>query len=139
MFTLNEEYKVLNLLGSTLISADLNGVGIDVERFSNELVVVATTGLITSTGATYVINIQGSTTVNGTYSTIGSFASLSGTAFSYTLAELALDIKDTGANKFVRAFVDTTANAGTVAGVIGLVAFARPFLAEQNLNSSTFA
>jgi hypothetical protein len=138
-YDLSQEYKVINLIGTTTVTADLNGTGQDLEQYENDAFVIATVGAITSTGATYVINIQGSTTVSGVYTTLGSLASLSGTAYSYTVASEKVNLTDLATNKFIRAQVDTTANGGTVSAIIGVVLLAKPVLAQADLNSETFA
>jgi hypothetical protein len=138
-FDLSQEYKVINLIGSTVVTADLNGVGVDLEQYEFDAVAIANVGLITSTAATYVINIQGSTASAGTYTTLASFNSLSGTAFSYDLATLDVNITDKTDNKFIRAQVDTTANGGTVSAIIGVNLLVKPVTAQADLNSATFA
>jgi hypothetical protein len=138
-FDLSQEYKVINLLGSTTVTGDLNGTGVDLEQYESDAFVIASTGLITSTAATYVINIQGSTSVSGTYTTLASLASLSGTAFSYDVASAKVNLTNSANNKFIRAQVDTTANGGTVSAVIGVNLLVKPVTATEGLNSSTFA
>ena len=139
MFYLNEEYKVINLIGSTAVTADLNGTGQDLEQYENNALAIASSGVITSTAATYVINIQGSTAVSGTYTTLASFNSLSGTAFSYDVATLPVNLTDLTTNKFIRAQVDTTANGGTVSAILGVNLLVKPVTAQAGLNSATFA
>jgi hypothetical protein len=138
-FDLSQEYKVINLIGSTLVTADLNGVGQDLEQYEADAFVIANVGLITSTTATYVINIQGSTALAGVYTTLASLASLSGTAFSYDIASKKVNLTDLATNKFIRAQVDTTANGGTVSAIIGVNLLVKPQLAQADLNSDTFA
>jgi hypothetical protein len=139
MFYLNEEYKVINLIGATAVTADLNGTGQDLEQYESQALAIASTGVITSTAATYVINIQGSTAVAGTYTTLASFNSLSGTAFSYNIATLPVNMTDLATNKYIRAQVDTTANGGTVSAIIGVNLLVKPVIAQSGLNSATFA
>jgi len=136
MLKLNEEYKVFNLIASTTVTADLNGTGLDLRQFEVDALVIVNTGLITSTGATYVVNIQGSTAVAGAYTTIASINPFSGTASSYKVAEKSVDIKNQSL-KFIRAQVDVTANAGTVSGVINVNILVRPQVAGAGLNSET--
>jgi hypothetical protein len=138
-FDLSQEYKVINLIGSTTVTADLNGTGVDLEQYEFDAFAIANVGLITSTTATYVINIQGSTALAGTYTTLASFNSLSGTAYSYDVAALDVDITDSTDNKYIRAQVDTTANGGTVSAVIGVNLLVKPVTATAGLNSATFA
>ena len=136
MFKLLEEYKVINLLASTTVTGDLDGTGVDVESYEADGMVVLQTGAITSTGATYVVNIQGSTALAGTYTTLASFDSF--TADQYKTGAVAINV-DKATNKYVRASVDTTANGGTISAIIGATLLIRPTTAGSSLNSATIA
>lgn len=136
MFKLLEEYKVINLLASTTVTGDLNGTGVDIESYEADGLVVLQTGAITSTGATYVVNIQGSTALAGTYTTLASFDSFD--ADPYKVGAVAINV-DKATNKYVRASVDTTANGGTVSAIIGATLLIRPTTASSSLNSATIA
>jgi hypothetical protein len=137
-FNLNEEYKVVNLIASTTVTADLNGTGLDLRQYDVDALAILNTGVITSTGATYVVNIQGSTAIAGTYTTIASFNSFNGTAFSYKVAEKEVAIKNQNL-KYIRAQIDTTANAGTVSAVMTVNLLVKPQVATSGINSQTLA
>ncbi len=134
MLKLSEEYKVLNLIASTTVTGDLNGTGLDLRQYEVDSLAIVNTGVITSTGATYVVNIQGSTALAGTYTTIGSFNAFNGTAYSYKVASKAVEIKNQNL-KYIRAQVDTTANAGTVSAVINVNLLVKPQVATAGINS----
>lgn len=136
-YNLAEEYKVVGLVGSTIVTADLNGTAVDLEVYGNDAMAVLTTGLITSTAATYAINIQGSTTSNGTFTTLASFNTFAGTAYSYKVAAIPVNLTDSPLYKYVRAQVDVTANSGTVSGVIAVNIIVKPVTATFGLNSGT--
>lgn len=137
-FNLNEEYKVFNLIASTTVTADLNGTGIDLRQFDTDALAIVNTGLITSTGATYVVNIQGSTAVAGVYTTIATINAFNGTASSYKVAEREVKINNQNL-KFIRAQVDTTVTAGTISAVIGVNLLVKSQVATAGINSQTLA
>lgn len=139
MFKLSEEYKVINLLASTTVTGDLNGTAHDLEKYNTDGLVIVQTGAITSTGANYVVNIQGSTASAGTYTNLLSIDAFSGTASSYKVLSSALTLPDSTTAKYIRAQVDTTANAGTISAVVGVILLAKPTIADNTLNSATLA
>ncbi len=138
MFKLNEEYKVFNLLASTVITADFNSTGIDLEQYEADALVILSTGLISSTSTTYAVNIQGSTAVAGAYTTLASFSTV-GSGSDYGVAVLPVNIE--GADrKFIRCQVDTTLNGGaTTSAVMGATILAKPVVAGEGQNSSVVA
>jgi hypothetical protein len=136
-FKLSQEYKVINLIGSTTVTADLNGTGVDLELYENDALAILNTGVITSTTATFVVNIQGSTAVSGTYTTLASFNVFNGTAFSYKVGAIPVSIEGS-AYKYVRAQVDVTAG-DTTSAVIGVNLLVKPTTAEDGINSATIA
>lgn len=138
MFKLNEEYKVFNLLASTTVTADLNGAGIDLEQYEADALVILQTGLISSTSATYAVNIQGSTASAGTYTTLASFTTV-GSGSDYGVAVLPVNIE--GADrKYIRCQVDTSLNGGaTVSGIMGATILAKPVRAGAGQNSESVA
>ncbi len=137
-YNLAQEYKVINLLASTTVTADRDGTGQDLEQYTNDAMAILNTGVITSTGATYVVNIQGSTALAGTYTTLASFNVFNGTASSNKIAGIPVFI-DGSANKFIRAQVDTTANAGTVSAIVTVNLLVKPVTAGADVNSATIA
>ena len=138
MFKLNEEYKVINILASTTVTADLNGSGVDLEQYEADALVILQTGLISSTSATYAINVQGSTALAGEYTTIASFTTV-GSGSDYGVAVLPVNIE--GADrKYVRVQVDTALNGGaTVSGIMGATLLAKPVVAGADLNDEAVA
>jgi len=138
MFKLNEEYKVLNLLASTTVTADLNGTGVAVEAYEADALVILQTGAITSTAATYVVNIQGSTAVGGEYTTLDSFDSFTTSSDAYKVGALPITLDKTD-RLYVRAQVDTTSNGGTVSAIVGATLLVRPQTATSGLNSEDIA
>ena len=138
MFKLNEEYKAFNILASTTVTADLNGTGVDLEQYESDALVILQTGLISSTSATYAVNVQGSTASAGTYTTLASFSTV-GSGSDYGVAVLPVNIE--GADrKYVRVQVDTALNGGaTVSGIMGAVLLAKPVTAQSGLNSESVA
>lgn len=138
MFKLNEEYKVFNILASTTVTADLNGTGIDLEQYEADALVILQTGLISSTSATYAVNVQGSTALAGTYTTLASFTTV-GSGSDYGVAVLPVNIE--GADKkYVRVQVDTALNGGaTVSGIMGATILAKPVTAGADLNDEAVA
>jgi hypothetical protein len=136
MFTLNEEYKVFNLLSSTVVTADRNGIGIDLEQFEAGALAILNTGLISSTSASYAINIQGSTALAGSYTTLASFTTV-GNASDYGVAVLPVNIEGSD-RKFIRAQVDVT-GADTISGIFTVTLLARPVEAKSGLNSEAVA
>lgn len=137
-YNLAQEYKVINLIASTTVTADLNGTGQDLEQYKKDAMAIVNTGLITSTGATYLVNIQGSTALAGTYTTLASFNVFNGTASSDKVAGIPVFIEGS-AYKYIRAQVDTTANAGTISAVIGVNLLVKPEVAGADVNSATIA
>ena len=135
-FNLIEEYKVINLLASTAVLADVNGTGLDLEQYHNDAMVIVNTGAIQSTLASYVINIQGSTALNGTYTTLASLNSF--TQFSYMVGAVKVNIEGLD-KKYVRAQVDATANNGTINAIIGVNILVKPRVVTADLNSATLA
>lgn len=138
MFKISEELKVLNLFASTIVVNDTNGLGtgIDVESYEDDALVILQTGLISSTSATYAINVQASTALAGTYTTIGSFTTV-GSASDYAVAAIPVNIGGTD-RKYVRLQVDVT-GTDTVAGLIGATLVVRPTVAQSGLNSAAVA
>jgi hypothetical protein len=137
MFLLNEEYKAFNILASTVVTADLDGTGIDLEQYEADALVILQTGLISSTVATYAVNVQGSTSVGGTYTTISSFTTV-GSGSDYGVAVLPVNIEG-ASKKFVRVQVDATANGGSINGIFGAVLLAKPQVAQSGLNTQAVA
>jgi hypothetical protein len=136
MFLLAEEYKVINLLGSTVITADLNGTGKDLETYEDDALAIVSTGLVASTSASYVINIQASTALAGVYTTIGSFTAL-GSASDYSVGAIPVSIGGL-TKKYVRAQVDAT-GADTISAIIGVNLLVKPTVAETGINSASLA
>jgi len=139
MFKLNEEYKVVNLIGATTVTADLNGTAQDLEVYEPDALAVVSVGNITSTTATFVVNIQGSTASAGTYTTLASSGSLTGTASAYKFATIPVSLTDSTDYKYIRAQVDTTANGGTVSAVMDVKLLVKPVVATSGINTTTFA
>lgn len=136
MFKLNEEYKAFNILASTTVTADLNGTGIDLEQYEADALVILQTGLISSTSATYAVNVQGSTALAGTYTTLASFTTV-GSGSDYGIAVLPVNIE--GADrKYVRVQVDAT-GTDTISAVMGAVLLAKPVVAGSGQNSQSVA
>lgn len=115
MFKLSEKYKVLNLLASTVITADLVTTGQDLEVYEQDAMVVLSTGLISSTVATYAVNVEASTALAGTYTSIASFTTV-GSASDYGVAAIPVAIGGTD-RKYVRLNIDATANGGSINGI----------------------
>lgn len=139
MLYLAEKVKVLNLLASTAIIADTNATGISVEGYEDDALVILQTGIINSTNCAFAVNVQASTALAGTYTTIGSFTALAATD-DYKVAAIPVSLKGTD-RKYVRVNVDTTLAAGAslVEGNIGAVLLARPTVAASGINSATAA
>ncbi len=137
MLDLNQEYKVFNLLASTTVTADLNGTGIDLEEYEANALVILQTGLISSTSATYAVNVQGSTTVAGVYTTLASFSTVS-SGSDFGVAVLPVNIEGLD-RKFIRCQVDATANSGSVSAIMGATILARPTIAGEGQNSEAVA
>ena len=138
MFKLNEEYKVFNILASTTVTADLDGTGIDLEQYESDALVILQTGLISSTSATYAVNVQGSTALAGTYTTLASFTTV-GSGSDYGVAVLPVNIEGSD-RKYVRVQVDTALNGGaTVSGIMGAVLLAKPVTAGSGQNTASVA
>jgi hypothetical protein len=138
MLDLNQEYKVFNLLASTTVTADLNGTGIDLEEYEANALVILQTGLISSTSATYAVNVQGSTTVAGVYTTLASFSTVS-SGSDFGVAVLPVNIEGLD-RKFIRCQVDTALNGGaTVSAIMGATILARPTIAGSGQNSEAVA
>jgi len=138
MLKLSEKYKAINLISSTTIVGDFNSTAIDLEGYEDDALVIVGTGAITSTGCTYAINIQGSTASAGTYTTLASFNTFSGTAFSNKIGAIPVRIGNS-ANKFIKVNVDTTVTGGTISAVLDAKILVRPTLAEATINSATLA
>jgi hypothetical protein len=138
MLKISEKFKVLNLLASTYITADLNGDGVSVEEFEDDALVILSSGLIASTNVTFAVNVQASTVVGGIYSTIGSFTTL-GPTDDYKVGAIPVSLK--GDNKFVRLQVDAILGTVgvTVDAILGATILVRPRVAEAGINSPTVA
>lgn len=136
MLYIYEKLKVLNLLASSIIVADFNATGVSVEGYEDDAMAILQTGLISSTSASYVVNIQASTALAGAYTTIASFTS-AGSASDYGVASVPVSLKGTD-RKFVRAFVDVT-GSDTIAGVFGVTLLVRPTVSEAGINTASVA
>jgi hypothetical protein len=136
MLYLNEEYKAFNLLASTIVTADLNGTGVDLEQYEADALAIVNTGLISSTSATYAVNIQGSTALAGVYTTIASFTTV-GSASDYGIATLPVNIEG-ATKKYIRAQVDVT-GADSISGIFAVTLLARPTEAKSGLNTASVA
>ncbi len=139
MLYLAEKYKVLNLLATTTVTADLNGSGVSVEVYEDDAIVVLQTGLLSSTNATYAVSVSASTAVSGGYTSIGTFTTVS-SASDYGVASIPVSLKGTD-RKFVRLEIDTTLASGAslVSGIIGATILVRPTIAEAGINSPIVA
>lgn len=137
MFKISEEFKVLNLLSSTTVTGDkVTTTGVDVEVYEADALVVLQVGSISSTGATFAINVTGSTSVSGVYSDIGTFTTFTASGADKVSA-IPIVLNDN--SKFVKLDIDTTANGGTVGAIIGATVLVRPQVAKSGLNSATLA
>jgi hypothetical protein len=140
MYKISEELKVLNLLASTIIVADYNAPGVDVETYESDALAIVTTGLVASTNCTYVVNIQGSTASAGAYTTIASFDSFD-SSDDYKVGAIAVNLGNASTYKYVRAQVDATLAAGgaTISAIVGVTLLVRPTVAASGINSADIA
>ena len=133
MFKLSEEYKVLNLFSNTTVTADVaTTTGVSVEGYEDDALVILQVGSMTSTSATFAINVTASTALAGVYSDIGAFTTFNNSGID-TIASIPVSLA--GDNKFVKLDIDTTGYSPNA--IIGASILVRPTIAESGINSAT--
>lgn len=133
MFNLAEEYKVLNLFSNTTVTADdVTDTGVNVEAYEDDALVVLQVGSMTSTSATFAINVTASTALAGTYSDIGTFTTFNNSAIDTVSA---IPVSLAGDNKYVKLDIDTTGYSPNA--IIGAVILVKPQVAQSGINSAT--
>ena len=133
MFKLSEEYKVLNLFSNTTVTADdATDTGVSVEGYEDDALVILQVGSMTSTSATFAINVTASTALAGTYSDIGTFTTFNNSAIDTVSA---IPVSLAGDNKFIKLDIDTSGFSPNA--VIGATVLVRPTVAESGINSAT--
>ena len=126
------KFKTYNVLIPKLQTATASGVGINVVPGSPELQAIAIASLGAATGApssyTVIITVEESATLNGTYDTLGTFATCTGAG---NIA--ALPVLVSPAKPFIRA----TATIAFVGGTSPAVPVGVVLLVPQNVNTDS--
>lgn len=130
MQKLSETVKALQLLPVQVITETTTGTGVNVEAYNDDALIVLSLGTFVS-DPSVTVTIEKSATLNGSYSTIGTFTAAT------AAGEAAIGVDLTGVN-FIRAVATVT--GGTSPEIpVSVIAISKLSYQANTLNSATVA
>lgn len=133
--TLAEGYKAISLVRPQVATSTVTGTGVQIDsEYEDDALAIVNLGAASDTDATCIVTIEGSDTLNGTYTVLTTFGTLTATSDN-KLAAGAVNLRG---YSFVRAKA-TIAGTGTPSFAIDAVLLVKGLVRKSTLNSTTAA